>query len=199
MRCTGPTRTCRPRTPACPWIVTWDDHEVQNDYANDVSEHLDPREWFLARRAAAYKAYYEHMPLRRAMVPSGPQMKLYTRQAFGGLALFHVLDDRQYRAPTACPPAGRAGSTVVDVALCSDLNDASRTMLGAAQEAWLDAGLAASRAKWNPRHAADAGGATGPAARARAPGHGPTAGTATPAARIASSCNPCASASRPTR
>ena len=25
-----------------------------------------PREWFLARRAAAYRAYYEHMPLRRA-------------------------------------------------------------------------------------------------------------------------------------
>ena len=39
-----------------PWLCTWDDHEVQNDYANDRSEHLDPPERFLQRRAAAYRA-----------------------------------------------------------------------------------------------------------------------------------------------
>ncbi len=134
---------------ACPWVVTWDDHEVENDYANDVSENLDPREWFLARRAAAYKAYYEHMPLRRAMVPFGPDMTLYARQAFGNLAQFHVLDNRQYRAPEACPRPARGGSNVVDAAQCAELGDPARTMLGRQQEAWLDAGLAASRAKWN--------------------------------------------------
>src|SRR5207237_182359 len=48
---------------AFPWIVTWDDHEVQNDYANDRSEDLLPRDVFLKRRAAAYQAYYEHMPV----------------------------------------------------------------------------------------------------------------------------------------
>ncbi len=134
---------------AAPWLVTWDDHEVENDYANDVSENLDARDWFLARRAAAYKAWYEHMPARRSMVPFGPHATIYTRAAFGGLAQFHVLDNRQHRAPEACPRAGRGGSNVVDPAQCRELADPSRTMLGATQEAWLDAGFAASRAKWN--------------------------------------------------
>ncbi len=133
---------------ACPWIYTWDDHEVENDYANDRSENADSPEWFLARRAAAYKAYYEHQPLRPEMVPFGPNARLYTRLAFGTLANFHVLDDRQYRAPQACPRLGRGGSNVVDAAECTDLADPARTMLGAEQERWLEAGLRATRAKW---------------------------------------------------
>ena len=134
---------------AAPWLVTWDDHEVENDYAADASVNLDPRDWFLARRAAAYKAWYEHMPVRRAMVPFGPHAAIHTRAAFGGLVQFHVLDNRQHRAPQACAPLGRGGSTVVDAAQCRELADPARTMLGAAQEAWLDAGFAASRARWN--------------------------------------------------
>jgi len=134
---------------ACPWLLTWDDHDVENDYADDRSENADPPEWFLARRAAAYKAYYEHMPMRRQMLPFGPGMRIHTRAAFGNLALFHVLDDRQYRSPQACPPPGRGGSGVVDVAACAEVSDPGRSMLGRAQEHWLAAGLAASRAKWN--------------------------------------------------
>lgn len=68
---------------AAPWIVTWDDHEVDNDYADDQSEHLDPR--FLTRRAAAYQAYYEHMPLALSALPRGPNMRLYDRFSFGTL------------------------------------------------------------------------------------------------------------------
>lgn len=131
------------------WISTWDDHEVENDYANDRSENVDHPEWFLARRAAAYKAYYEHMPLRREMLPFGPHARLYTRLAFGNLASFHVLDDRQYRSPQVCPRPGRGGSNTVDVADCTEIADASRTMLGATQEKWLEAGLGASKANWN--------------------------------------------------
>jgi alkaline phosphatase D len=97
---------------ACPWIVTWDDHEVSNDYANDRGQVLNGREWFLARRAAAYQAYYEHMPLRRQMVPFGPHMRLYHRLAFGGLVQFHLLDDRQYRAHQPCTPPERGGSAI---------------------------------------------------------------------------------------
>jgi len=134
---------------AAPWIATWDDHEVENDYANDRSENLDARDWFLARRAAAYKAWYEHMPARREMLPLGPQARIYRRLAFGTLATFHVLDDRQYRSPQACPRPGRGGSNTVDATECGELSDPARTMLGREQEAWLDAGLAASRAKWN--------------------------------------------------
>jgi alkaline phosphatase D len=134
---------------ACPWIATWDDHEVENDYANDRSENLDHPEWFLARRAAAYKAWYEHMPARREMLPFGPHARIYTRAAFGNLANFFVLDDRQYRSPQVCPRPGRGGSNVVDVAECREIFDPERQMLGREQGQWLGANLAASRAKWN--------------------------------------------------
>jgi alkaline phosphatase D len=133
---------------AFPWIATWDDHEVENDYAGDRSQRNDPPEWFRARRAAAYQAYYEHMPLPRAMVPFGSQLKLYTRLGFGSLASFFVLDERQYRTPQACPRLGRGGSTTVDVAACAELADPRRSLLGLEQEQWLDAGLASTRARW---------------------------------------------------
>ncbi|MFN2646283.1 MAG: alkaline phosphatase [Burkholderiales bacterium] len=134
---------------ACPWLATWDDHEVQNDYANDRSQFLDAPEWFLARRAAAYRAWYEHMPVPRHMVPFGPKARIYTRSGYGALANFFVLDDRQYRSYEACPRPGRGGSTAVDPAQCGELADAKRTMLGEAQEQWLDAALAGSRTRWN--------------------------------------------------
>jgi alkaline phosphatase D len=130
---------------AAPWLVTWDDHEVDNDYANDQGEDLNPA--FLARRAAAYQAYYEHMPLAPRALPRGADALLYDRFAFGNLATFFVLDDRQYRAHLACPKEGRAGSNVV--ADCAERLAAGRTMLGAAQEAWLKDGLTRTRAKWN--------------------------------------------------
>ncbi|MFZ5461974.1 MAG: alkaline phosphatase D family protein [Pseudomonadota bacterium] len=128
-----------------PWIVTWDDHEVDNDYANDRSQDLD--ENFLERRAAAYQAYYEHMPLRAAARPRGPHMRLYERYDFGALARFHVLDGRQYRTPQACPRPGRGGSNFVSA--CAGRLDPARTLLGAEQEAWLARGLDGSPARWN--------------------------------------------------
>jgi alkaline phosphatase D len=134
---------------ACPWLITWDDHEVENDYANDRSENLDAPEWFLARRAAAYKAWYEHMPAPREMVPMGPHARIYTRVAFGTLANFFVLDDRQYRSHEVCPRPGRGGSNTVEIEACPELADPRRTMLGDAQERWLAAQLNASRARWN--------------------------------------------------
>jgi alkaline phosphatase D len=134
---------------AFPWIVTWDDHEVQNDYADDRSQFLDPAEAFLERRTAAYRAYYEHMPLPAGMRPRGREMRIYTRAAYGALVDLHVLDDRQYRSHQACPREGRGGSNVVPPETCPALRDPSRTLLGAAQERWLADGLAASRARWD--------------------------------------------------
>lgn len=131
----------------CPWIVTWDDHEVSNDYADDRGEALNGREWFLARRAAAYQAYYEHMPLPRQMVPFGPHMRLCHRVTYGGLAQFHLLDDRQYRSHQACTPPGRGGSAAVED--CAERLDPTRSILGADQERWLETGLDRSRARWN--------------------------------------------------
>lgn len=135
---------------AAPWIVTWDDHEVANDYGNDRDELLDPN--FLARRAGAYQAFYEHMPVRLPALPDGPQrfahMRIYDRYDWGRLARFHVLDDRQYRSYHACPRPGRGGATSV-TSHCAERLDPARTLLGFEQETWLDNGLASSRAQWN--------------------------------------------------
>jgi alkaline phosphatase D len=133
---------------AFPWIVTWDDHEVDNDYANDRQEDGAPPEEFLLRRAAAYQAYYEHMPLPASMRPRGPGMRIHTVSEWGSLARFYLLDGRQYRSPQACPRRASGGNEV-DPLECSDLRETTRTMLGAAQEAWLDREFASSRASWN--------------------------------------------------
>ncbi len=134
---------------AFPWLVTWDDHEVDNDYAADRSQDRDPPAVFLMRRAAAYQAYYEHMPLPKRMQPRGPDMRIHTRADFGALARFHVLDDRQYRSQQVCPRPGRGGGNVVPAEECPDLQAPGRTMLGAAQEQWLHDGLAGTGARWN--------------------------------------------------
>ena len=117
---------------SAPWVVTWDDHEVSNDYADDRDEALHAREWFLARRAAAYRAYYEHMPVRRGGVPIGPHARIFGRVAYGSLVDFHVLDDRQHRSHQPCVPPGRGGSTVADD--CAARLDPALTMLGETQE-----------------------------------------------------------------
>jgi alkaline phosphatase D len=132
---------------ACPWLLTWDDHEVDNDYADDTSEENDVPEWFLARRAAAYKACYEHQPLPRRALPYGPYLRLYSQQAYGGLVNVLMLDERQYRSPQACPRPGRRGANRVSD--CAELGSPERTKLGSRQEGWLVAQLAESKARWN--------------------------------------------------
>jgi len=133
---------------AHPWVVTWDDHEVENDYAGDRSQGLWPRVRFLARREAAYRAFYEHMPLPGTMRPRGPDMPIHTRLDWGQLARMYVLDGRQYRSHQVCPRPGRGGSAMVG-AECVARIDPALTLLGPAQEAWLDAEMASSRGAWN--------------------------------------------------
>jgi len=130
-----------------PWIVTWDDHEVANDYADDQSQERDDPAWFLRRRAAAYQAYWEHMPLRQGARPSGPWLTLHRRLRFGDLAEFSVVDDRQYRSHQPCAPLERAGGNVEPD--CAERRDPRRSMLGAAQERWLLDGLDRSTVRWN--------------------------------------------------
>jgi alkaline phosphatase D len=135
---------------ACPWILTWDDHEVDNDYADDRPEDGMNRESFLMRRAAAYRAYYEHMPLPPRMQPEGPRMRIYTQLDWGTLARFYVLDCRQYRSWQACPrPKRRGGSNTIDIENCIRLSAPGRTMLGRAQERWLEGALRESHTGWN--------------------------------------------------
>jgi alkaline phosphatase D len=130
---------------AFPWIVTWDDHEVDNNYAGGIDKE-DPRnKAALAERAAGYQAFYEHMPVRTPR-PQGPDLKLYRSISYGDLATFFVLDTRQYRSPeiALCAEANQTPS-----GYCPASVDPSRTMLGADQRGWLLKGLAESTAPWN--------------------------------------------------
>lgn len=142
---------------ACPWIVTWDDHEVQNDYAGPRRGEAGPLVAdFAARRAAAYQAYYEHMPLRAAdfarAVRSGAKgaaFSLHSQLRFGRLAQLCVLDTRQHKSPQACTRSGRFGTSPVNPEDCAAWNDPARSLLGGAQEQWLEEQLARPGATWN--------------------------------------------------
>lgn len=124
-----------------PWIVTWDDHEVDNNYANDKEERGAPRDQFLERRSNAYQAYYEHMPLRKTSLPRGSSLDLYRAFDYGGNARFHVLDTRQYRSDQPC---GDGRKPQCEAALSEQ-----QTMLGEAQEKWLMNGMKESKQTWN--------------------------------------------------
>jgi alkaline phosphatase D len=134
-----------------PSILTWDDHEVQNDYADKYSEFFADPEQFLQRRAAAYQAFYEHMPVRPILSrPNGPLMRVYDRFTCGDLIEISVIDGRQYRSREACyRPPDKGGGHLETNAGCPERLDAGRSMIGFDQEAWLYSGLAHSKAKWN--------------------------------------------------
>ncbi|WP_077328724.1 alkaline phosphatase D family protein [Virgibacillus siamensis] len=124
-----------------PWVVTWDDHEVENNYANTIPEKEQSVEEFVQRRIAAYQAYYEHMPLRKSSMPHGTGMQLYRDFAYGNLANFFVLDTRQYRSDQA---NGDKSSPQTPESM-----DPSRTLLGEQQEEWLLDNLNYSQSHWN--------------------------------------------------
>ncbi len=131
---------------AFPWLLVWDDHEVDNDYAGLLGQSLQSD--FATQRAAAYQAYWEHMPFPKAARPRGPDMRIYDRYEWGRLARIHAVDDRQYRDAQACPRPGRGGSNTVKLKDCPALVDPKRSLLGQAQERWLADGWDLSR-PWN--------------------------------------------------
>jgi alkaline phosphatase D len=129
------------------WLMTWDDHEVVNDYANDLDRSYTDPQVFLRRRAAAYQAYFEHMPVRLGPDPvNTSQMRIHDRMAWGRLADLWTLDCRQYRDHQACPDPMRGGGRVV--VGCDALAEPSRSMLGMAQEQWFSEGLTGSTKRW---------------------------------------------------
>lgn len=131
---------------AHPWVLTWDDHDVENDYAGDRSPSTRTPAQFLRRRAAAYKAYFEHLPVAPSMAPRGAAMRIHDRFVWGRLAELWTLDNRQYRSVQACGEGASVGGRIAEP--CAALQDPQRTMLGAAQERWLAEGLAASTRQW---------------------------------------------------
>jgi alkaline phosphatase D len=125
----------------CPWFVIWDDHEVENNYAGEFPENASPSPEFLLRRAAAYRAWWEHMPVRLP-VPEGPDLTIYRSFEWGGLASMFLVDGRQYRNNQACG--------VEDLsAPCPEWEDPTRSMLGSEQEAWLLGALRSTSSTWN--------------------------------------------------
>jgi alkaline phosphatase D len=150
---------------ACPWLLTWDDHEVQNDYAgltagdSGLADIFSNPQDFGARRAAAYQAYYENMPIRASTLTksmaglvSGAEMRLYQRVDIGNLASIYMLDTRQYRDRQVCSKDGKLGASVVDPSKCTDWLEPKRTMLGEKQEDWLTnefSGAKKRSATWN--------------------------------------------------
>ncbi|MFJ5924418.1 alkaline phosphatase D family protein [Kitasatospora sp. NPDC092948] len=125
---------------AHPWYVTWDDHEVENNYANGIPEKNQDPAPFVARRAAAYRAYWENQPLRMPK-PAGTELTLYRRFQYGQLAQFDILDTRQYRDDQANGDGWQYPTP--------ESEDPKRTLMGATQERWFADGLRRSKALWN--------------------------------------------------
>ncbi len=134
---------------SCPWFVVWDDHEVQNDYAGLTPQDPAQAPSFADRRAAAYRAWWEHMPVRLApptQLASDPtaEYRIYRDAVWGGLLGMAMLDGRQYRSDQACAgqPAGLEPP-------CAEMGEPQRTMLGAAQEQWVGATFGTWGTTWN--------------------------------------------------
>lgn len=125
---------------SAPWIVVFDDHEVVNNWA-DTAHPSAPPEEFLVRRANAFRAYWEHMPLRMTARPDGPHMTLHRRFQYGRLAELRMLDTRQYRDDQASGDGSKPPSP--------ESLDPARSIMGEPQEQWLLDGLAASTSTWN--------------------------------------------------
>ena len=140
---------------AAPWFITWDDHEVQNDYAGTLQGNSGrPETDFMARRQAAYQAFYEHMPVRRANFEAlinnhSDNARVFGSSAFGRLATLYTLDTRQFRDPQACNPNNKTGSNILDPDNCAIWNQPQRTLLGQEQESWLRRQFETSRSQWN--------------------------------------------------
>ena len=126
---------------SAPFIVIPDDHEVADDYAGDFDLNGTPPELFVLRRAAAYQAYYEEMPLRASALPTGSHMRIYRRLPFGSLVDLSLLDTRQWRARQVCADGNRTDCAAQAL-------DPGRSMLGPEQEKWLFTNLADVHARW---------------------------------------------------
>ncbi len=126
---------------SAPWFVSFDDHEVDNNWAADRDQDHTPPELFLLRRAAAFQAFYEHMPLRRASMPRDGHMQMFRRASWGDLLTSHFLDTRQYRSDQI---NNDRDGVLGEAALAPE-----RSMLGAQQEAWLHTGLQPDGQRWH--------------------------------------------------
>lgn len=126
----------------CPWLVTWDDHEVDNNYAGLIGENrFESGEQMRQRRAAGYQAWFEHQPVRVPTPVSWADLSIRRTYSWGSLARFWVLDTRQFRSDQPCDDGA-------DAVPCGDWGNPEHTMMGEEQEKWLVDGLERSSAGW---------------------------------------------------
>ncbi|TCO23505.1 alkaline phosphatase D [Kribbella steppae] len=128
-----------------PWLVTWDDHEIQDNWAGLYPRDGVPTDAWRLRRAAAIQAYWENMPLRPSALRPDGELQLFRRFDWGRTATFHVLDTRQYRDLQAHNDGGRTW-WFADGPVQAD---PSRTILGDRQESWLLNGFQGRADAWH--------------------------------------------------
>lgn len=121
---------------AAAFAPIWDDHEVAGNWAADRDKYGTPPEIFALRRAAAFQAFAEAMPITGPTWQPGRELRIYRALDFGRDCALTLLDTRQYRSDQACGDRG-------GIAPCAEAMDAQRTMLGTAQERWLATRIAA--------------------------------------------------------
>ena len=126
---------------SCPFLPIFDDHEITDNWASDSDPANTPKELFWFRRAAAFQAWYEHMPVRARLMPRGPDITAYRKFSVGSLADIHVLDTRQYRSHQPCGDGFRP--------VCSDARAPDRSMMGETQESWLGDNLKSNGGIWS--------------------------------------------------
>ena len=132
---------------ACPWFVIWDDHEVENNYAGLIPQDPAETATFQKRRHDAYQAWWEHQPVRLdppSATDITAEYKIYRAVTWSDLIGVALLDTRQYRSDQGCNDV-----TFNTDPACADLQDATRTLTGSEQEAWLFATIGQQGTTWN--------------------------------------------------
>lgn len=141
-----------------PISAVWDDHEIANDSARDGAQNHQANEGlYVDRVAAASKAYFDWMPIRR---PQNSGAQVYRYLDWGDLARIVLLDtriigrDRQldYRHALGMRLLldGAITQNVVDEFRRTELGAPGRTLMGATQEAWFAETLAQSKQRGQP-------------------------------------------------
>lgn len=131
---------------AAPFVVTWDDHEVANNYAGDTLPLDDDTDAARTLKTNAYRAWWEHTPTRLPR-PDGPDYDIYRSIDGGSLFRLHLLDQRQYADEPPCR-TGDALQAMLDNGACDERFD-ELDKLGAEQEGWLAESLGRGGVRWN--------------------------------------------------
>lgn len=122
------------------FLMSFDDHEVVNNWVGDLHGDVPP-DLFRLRRAAAMQAWYEYMPVRADAIPSNGFSGPWRQYRFGRLLDARLLNTRNFRTDQPC--GDKFGT------LCPEIARPDAEVIGRAQEAWLVKGLKASPARWN--------------------------------------------------